>query len=415
MRDRSLSGASVGGPPRLHCAVVRKSGRFRCVRCGASYSCQAVVARCPCSLSCSFATVDFVPDFDGPSRAVPSTAGAPGFWSLDYCLPLTLASDERSFLPPIGGTPLYQSRRLSTELGIPRLWIKDERYNLTGSHKDRSTLLGVLDAIDRGVTTVACASTGNAAVSMAGCASFFGLRGVAFVGPQTTPGKLALLEGFGGEIHVVGGENDPYAASDLACERNGWYNCSCAFNPLLMEGKKTCAHEIAVGMSSAPPQWVIVPVGDGCTYAAIAKGFLEARRAGVIASIPRLLGVQAAGVAPIFSQWQGTTARPVNGLSIADGIAVPTPRNLLKALSYCHMVNGAFISVDEGEIISASSTLRSAGLLVEYTAAAAYAGLRRAFSAGLLLTSDSIVMILTSTGYRNGGGGTGSLRPSPGC
>ena len=138
-----------------------------------------------------------------------------------------------------------------------------------------------------------CASAGNAAISLAGFAAHAGLRCHAFVPSYASATRLDWLRRFGAETHVSTGNYDQaFAEAEAAGAGHKWFSRNCAFNPFLVEGKKTCALEIAERLT---PDFLIAPVGDGCTLGAIGKGFREARELGWIDRLPRLIGVQARG------------------------------------------------------------------------------------------------------------------------
>src|SRR6185295_17895660 len=137
----------------------------------------------------------------------------------------------------------------------------------------------------------------------------------------------------------------------------GWYNRNCAVNPYLVEGKKTCGLEIGEQFAQHPPDWVAVAVGDGCTIAGIWKGLGEMHRLGVLARLPRLLGVQAAGSAPLVDAFERKAEdgiRKVKADTVADSIAVGEPRNWRKALRAVRESNGALVSVTDDALLDAA-------------------------------------------------------------
>src|SRR5690606_14232506 len=205
----------------------------------------------------------------------------------------------------VGWTPLYRARRLGAHVGFRNLYIKDDGRNPTGSFKDRASAVGVARALELGAPVVACASTGNAASSLAGFSAAAGLRSYIFV-PATAPeAKVTQLLVYGANVLLVDGTYDQaYYLCNDACDRWGWYNRNCAINPYLMEGKKTAGWEIAEQFGWDPPEWVFMAVGDGCSIAGVAKAFAEARRLGLIERVPRLVGVQAEGARPLVDAFE---------------------------------------------------------------------------------------------------------------
>ncbi len=166
---------------------------------------------------------------------------------------------------------------------MQQILLKDEGRNPTGSFKDRSSSVGVRHALQVGAKTIACASTGNAASSLAGHAALAGLPAYIFV-PHTAPEpKVAQLQVFGATVFAVNSSyDDAYDLCTKACQEFGWYNRNCAINPVLVEGKKTAGLEIAEQSADfgGVPDWVAVSVGDGCTIAGIWKGLRQDARAG---------------------------------------------------------------------------------------------------------------------------------------
>jgi threonine synthase len=257
-------------------------------------------------------------------------------------LPLEPSSVRHEW--PVGFTPVIDSPRLAQRLGIRQILLKDEGRNPTGSFKDRSSSVGVCHALQVGAKTIACASTGNAASSLAGHAALAGMPAYIFV-PHTAPEpKVAQLQVFGATVFAVNSSYD--AAYDLCtdvCREFGWYNRNCAINPVLVEGKKTAGLEIAEQSSDfgGVPDWVAVSVGDGCTVAGIWKGLSTMHELGLIDRLPRLLGVQASEVNPIdYALKHGQLPADTEGKTIADSINVHVPRNWHKAVRAIRDSNG---------------------------------------------------------------------------
>ncbi|GAA2577280.1 threonine synthase [Dactylosporangium fulvum] len=297
-------------------------------------------------------------------------------------------------------TPLLPAPRLAADLGVAELLIKDESRNPTGSLKDRSSALAVELAAHAGFTDIACASTGNAASSLAGACAAVGLTARIFVPAATPPGKLAQLAAFGAEVMLVRGSyDDAYYLCEEAAHAFGWYDRNCAVNPYLMEGKKTCALEIADQLGNAGADWVSVAVGDGCTVAALGKGLAEMR----LPRTPRLLAVQPAGAAPIADAWArgDENAVPVTANTLADSVSVGAPRNAVKALRAVRAGGGAFVTVTDDEILEAARILGTrAGVFAEPGAAAGIAGVRRARAEGLIGPDDRVVHVVTGSGLK---------------
>ena len=328
----------------------------------------------------------------------------PSLWRYLEILPVP----ERPALlhPRVGWTPMYDLPRLAQEIGVRRLWIKDDGVNPSGSFKDRASCIGVARALLQGKTTITAASTGNAASSLALFAACAGMRAVIFV-PQTAPSaKVAQLLVFGAEVLAIRGTYDQ--AFDLclaAAEKNGWYCRNTAVNPFMSEGKKTAAMEICEQLGFEPPDCVVVSVGDGCIIGGLWKGFQDFLRLGLIHRLPRLYGVQAAGCAPLltaFQQGQDIAAPLLGGHTCADSICVGQPRDHLKALRAVRQSHGAMTAVEDEAILEAIRTLaRKAGVFVEPAAATAFAGLKKLVEDGLIGNDERVAVMLTGNGLKD--------------
>jgi len=363
-------------------------------------------------------TLDIAYDYDriavqtNPARmAADPDAGIGRYASL---LPI---ADRRSMPPlPVGGTPLLPAPRLAAGLGLRQVWVKDDGRNPTASLKDRASAVVVARAREWGLPTVATASTGNAAASLAGqVAAWEDGRAVIFVPATAPPAKMAQLLIYGATVLAVEGTYDQ--AFDLctaACERFGWYNRNTGLNPFTTEGKKTVAYEIVEGLAGQldgrPDRWlapdvILVPVGDGSIIGGVHKGLRDALALGWIAHMPRLLGVQAIGSNALAQTWrQGDDERlvAVRATTLADSIAVDRPRDARKALAAVRETGGAFIEVSDEAILEAMTRLaRTTGIFPEPAAAAATAGLIAAVDRRLLDPDERVVILSTGNGLKD--------------
>ena len=165
----------------------------------------------------------------------------------------------------VGWTPLYRSKRLAETYGVGEVFVKDDGRNPTGSLKDRASAVGVAKALDFKSSVVACASTGNAASSLAGFSAVAGLKSFIFVPENAPTAKVTQLLVYGATVVLVKGDYaDAFKLATEAINKFGWYNRNCAINPYLVEGKKTCAMEIAEQLNWEVPDRIFISVGDGC-------------------------------------------------------------------------------------------------------------------------------------------------------
>ena len=323
-------------------------------------------------------------------------------WRYQELLPL-----DEAFCPTsgtVGWTPMIDAPRLAEALGIGRLRLKDEGRSPSGSFKDRASSVAVARAMQEGQRILACASTGNAASSLAYCAAAVGLEANIFVSQAVPSGKLAQLLAYGARVFKIQGSYaQAYDLCTRACDRFGWYNRNAAINPYLVEGKKTGGLEVAEQCMDDPPDWVVCSVGDGCSIAGVQKGLAQMRAIGLIDWQPRVLGVQAAGADAIARAYQsGRLDRTGAGDTYADSINVPVPRNWRKAVNAVRESNGAFATVTDEQIMDAvRHTGRLAGVFAEPAAAAAVAGIARARQDGVLDAQSSVVAMITGNGLKD--------------
>lgn len=317
---------------------------------------------------------------------------------------LSIRGTEAASTLRVGGTPLYRTDRLAKELGISRLYVKDEGVNPTASLKDRASAVACLHAKENGKSVLACASTGNAASSLAGNAARMGMKSVIFVPKRAPLGKLTQLMIFGATVISVDGDyKDAFRLSREAIARYGFYNRNAAINPHLVEGKKTVALEIAEQTGFLVPDWVAVSVGDGCTIAGVYKGFFDFFSLGLIPRIPKILGVQSSGCAPFVSAWkENRELREEEENTIADSISVGIPRNPVKAKNAILRSQGAWIAVPDSAILEAMSTLgKTEGIFGEPAGVTALAGVKQAREEGLIGPSESVVAVMTGNGLKD--------------
>jgi len=287
---------------------------------------------------------------------------------------------------------------------VAELRLKDEGRNPTASFKDRASAVGVVRALARKARVVACASTGNAASSLAGAAASVGLRSVIFVPRSAPEPKLAQLLIFGARVVRVDGTYDEtWELCQRACARHGWYNRNAAVNPSLVEGKKTCGLEIGEQMAGEVPDWVAVSVGDGCTIAGTWKGLTEMRALGIIDRLPRMLGVQAEGARPLVDAFRaGRDVVPGPARTLADSIEVGHPRNWRKALRAVRESGGAFVAVSDEAIVEAMRQAgRNAGVFGEPAGVAGLAGLKQAVEDGIVGRRERALAVVTGSGLKD--------------
>jgi threonine synthase len=380
---------------------------LRCAICGRFYQPDEVMYTCPV---CGQAgTLDVMYDYAALGQAVArdDLAASPEqtMWRYRPLLPLEPGAD----VPPlaVGWTPLYAAPRLAGDLGLARVWVKDDGRNPTGSLKDRASALITARAMAEGIEVVTTASTGNAAAALAGLTASVGMPSAIFVPASAPEAKIAQLLTYGAKVLLVQGNYD--AAFDLAVEaseRYGWYNRNTGMNPYTLEGKKTVAYEIVEQLGWQMPDAVVVSVGDGNIISGVHKGFRDLFALGWIERIPRLIGVQAAGSAACYQVWKAdedpATMSPIESHTIADSIAADLPRDRVKAVRAVKSTDGAFVSVPDDAILAGIPALaRLSGVFAEPAAAATYAGAQAALLEGHIQPEDRVVLLVTGNGLKD--------------
>lgn len=376
---------------------------LRCVVCGAEYPEDAAFTCPTCGPDEGILDVRYDLEEAGRTLTRRSLADRPfSLWRYRELLPVDGAQTPP--VPHVGWTPVLDAARLAAALGVARLRLKDEGRSASNSFKDRASAIAVARAVQEGRTALACASTGNAATSLAHCAAVAGLRAFIFVPRQVPEGKLAQLLAYGATVfRVAGTYAEAYSLCTEGCHAFGWYNRNCAVNPYLVEGKKTGGLELAEQTADDPPEWVVCSVGDGCSIAGVAKGLAEMKALGIAGRVPRMLGVQAAGVAPILRAFETNrlTVEPDGG-TYADSINVAVPRNWRKAVWAVRDSAGAYVAATDDEIMRAVGLCgRLAGVFAEPAAAAAVAGIAAARQRGLLNERSDVVAMITGNGLKD--------------
>jgi len=304
----------------------------------------------------------------------------------------------------IGMTPMIEAPRLADVLGIRRLRLKDDSRSASASFKDRASSIAVSRAIQEGYRELACASTGNAASSLAHCAAAVGLKANIFVSERIPEGKLAQLLAYGARVfRIQGSYDDAYQLCLRAIDRFGWYNRNCAINPYLVEGKKTGGMEIAEQCQDDPPDWVSASVGDGCSIFGVYKGLRQMRDVGIVDWKTKMLGVQAEGVAPIAQAFEtGRLDRSGGGETYADSIDCAVPRNWRKAVNAVRDSGGVYVTVSDDQVRDAvRETGRLSGCFAEPAAAAAVAGIAEARRRGIIGADASAVAVISGNGLKD--------------
>src|SRR5437867_850575 len=296
-----------------------------------------------------------------------------------------------------GSTPLVPSRNIGRALGLSNLYFKYEGLNPTGSFKDRDMVVAVAKALEAGSRVLMCASTGNTSASMAAYAARTGVRAIVVVpSGEVAINKLAQALMYGAKVVALKGNFDH--ALETVRDLTSRYPVALmnSVNPHRIEGQKTAAFEIVDALGDAP-DYLVLPVGNAGNITAYWRGFREYQAAGRATRLPRMVGAQAEGAAPI-----------VNGSPVADpktvasAIRIGNPASWEGATSARDESGGMIAAVTDTEILAAQIRLASSeGLFAEPASAAPLALLFRLVRDRKIEREAVTVVVLTGSGLKD--------------
>ena len=299
-----------------------------------------------------------------------------------------------------GGTPLIEAPRIVSEIGGGfRLFVKYEGLNPTASFKDRGMTLAVTKAAERGASIVVCASTGNTSASAAAYAAAAGMTCLVLIPEgKIAYGKMAQALIHGARTLEVRGNFDD--ALDIVRElgERDEVEVVNSINPFRIQGQKTAAFEVCDALGDAPDMHFL-PVGNAGNITAYWMGYKEYLEAGRSSGLPRMMGWQAEGAAPIVR------GAPVeNPETIATAIRIGNPASWEHAVKAAAESSGAIDMVSDEEILDAHRMLaRTAGIFVEPASAACIAGLLKCHAAGGIPNGSTVVATVTGHGLKDPG------------
>lgn len=375
---------------------------LKCVRCGKTYDLSQVRYNCQCG-----GTLDLTRDFSGVDgrelkKLWDSRWGAKrgvyasGVWRYKE---LILDIDDSCIVSrQEGNTRLYPAGKTGEYAGLKNFYLKHEGENPTGSFKDRGMTCGSTAAKFYGARTVACASTGNTSASMASYAAVSGMKSVIFIPEgKIAYGKLAQALAFGGKtLQIRGNFDDAMRLVQEVCRELNIYLLN-SINPFRIEGQKAIGFEVLQQLDWQVPDWFVIPGGNLGNNTALSKGLQELYELGIIAKIPRIAVIQAAGSAPLANMWKHKTPfRAVeNPETIATAIKIGNPVSWEKSLRGLEWCNGVVEDVTEQEIMDAKAMVDAAGIGAEPASCCSVAGAKKLVEAGVIDPEAQVVGILT--------------------
>jgi threonine synthase len=307
----------------------------------------------------------------------------------------------------VGFSPLVPTPRLARRLGVRRLWVKDDSRNPTLSFKDRVVAVAAARARDFGFHTLACASTGNLAASVAATAAALGLRAIVFVPADLEPAKIGQAAALGATVVRVDG---PYDAVNRLCleltdELDGWAVVNVNLRPFYTEGSKTIAFEIAEQLGWRAPDAVVAPIASGSLYTRVARGFEELVEVGLTEPhATRFIGGQAAGCGPVAAAFAAgaTEVEPVGvPRTIVRSLAIGSPADGVPSLELARASGGSIEGISDEDVITAVRDLaETEGILTETAGGVTVGALRQAIARGVVGADDEVVLVISGNGLK---------------
>ncbi len=373
---------------------------LRCRVCGEGYPLEAIHACERC-----FGPLEVTYDYDAV-RAVISRErierGPRTIWRYRDLLPI---STDRPVDLGVGCTPLIRAERLGRILGLDNLYLKNDCVNPTYSFKDRVVAVASTRAVELGLDTFACASTGNLASAVAAAASVAGLRCYVLVPADLEISKVINALVYGPNLVQVDGTYDQVnrLCSELADEY-GWGFANVNLRPYYAEGSKTLGFEVAEQLGWEAPDHVVAPIASGALMVKIHKGFQELIKVGLIADHPtRFSGAQAQGCSPVATAFaEGSNdIRPVKPNTIARSLAIGDPADGPFALNLARQTDGAIGAATDPEITAAISLLaRTEGIFAETAGGVTVAVLKKLAASGVIHRDERVVAYITGNGLK---------------
>ena len=374
---------------------------LKCRECGREYP---LAATHVCEFD--FGPLEVAYDYDKIKKSLTKAAvqsRPKSMWRYRELLPV--ATDPTVGLQ-VGFTPLVKADRLAKRLGIRELWIKNDAVNYpTLSFKDRVVSVALSRARELGFETVACASTGNLANSVAANAASVGLKSYVFIPSDLEQGKILNSLVYGANVIAIKGHYDE--VNRLCAEiagKFGWAFVNVNMRPYYAEGSKSMAYEIAEQSGWKIPQHTVVPMASGSLLTKIQKGYQELVKIGLVPdSKYSVHGAQATGCSPISVAHKAGLDffKPVKPNTIAKSLAIGTPADGFYALKVMKETNGAADDVTDDEIRDGIKLLAETEGIFSETAGGVTVGVaKKLIAAGKIPAGDSAVLCITGNGLK---------------
>ncbi len=373
---------------------------LECARCGRQFEPGKVYSLCACG---SPLWVRYHLTREEGTRLRERLASRPAnLWRYQEVLPV---SDESSIVClGEGFTPLLQARSLGAKLGLANLYLKDESQNPTGSFKARGLAVAVSMARELGIKKLAIPSAGNAAGALAAYAASAGLKAAVFLPEETPLSNRVECSLLGAEVVLVPGSIKD-CGRVLRERADGWFDMSTLREPYRLEGKKTLAYEIVEQLGGRVPDAIVYPTGGGTGLIGMWKALDEMQALGWIGRArPRMFAVQAAGCAPMVRAFAAGAAGAEewsNPRTVASGLRVPAAIGDFLILRVLRQSRGTALAVEDHAMLEGVRRLaETEGMITSPEGGATVAALERLLADGFLSGYETIVLMLTASGYK---------------
>jgi threonine synthase len=332
-------------------------------------------------------------------------AGPSNIWRYKALLPVPSDIETSPNLEP-GYTRLLRADNLAAELGLTKLWVKDDSTNPTNSFKDRVVACALSAARELGSKVFACPSTGNLANAVAAAGARAGIKTVVFIPSNLETPKVVNSAVYTENLVAVDGNYDDVnkLASEIAGEEDGWAFVNVNVRPFYAEGSKTLGYEIAEQLGWRLPEQIVIPVASGSQLTKVHKAFQELIALGLVEDTPyKVYGAQATGCSPVSAAFrEGWDAvRPVKPDTIAKSLAIGNPADGVYVLDICRDTGGAVADVSDDEVRDAIVLLaRTEGIFTETAGGTTVGVLKKLVETGVLDPTLETVVINTGHGLK---------------
>jgi threonine synthase len=352
-----------------------------------------------------FGPLEVAYDYDAVKAVVSRESIAAGPRSLWRYKPLLPIEADHVVDTHTGFTPLVKADNLGRALGLRNLYVKNDTVNPTFSFKDRPVSIASTKALELGFDTLACASTGNLAGSVAAHAAKAGLRACIFIPADLEPSKVVGASIYEPTLVAVDGNYDDVnrLCSEIA-DRYRWAFANINMRPYYSEGSKTLAFEVAEQLGWRIPDHVVVPIASGSLFTKVHKGFQELAKVGLVGSgLTRMTGAQAEGCSPVATAFREGTLQvtPVKPSTIAKSLAIGNPADGYYSLRIIKETGGYAETVDDDEIVEGIKLLaRTEGIFAETAGGVTVGVLKKLAQSGRLDRDELVVAYVTGNGLK---------------